>query len=200
MVLLNRWPHVVFDNPVILYPSIHNYTDSVTSTLFHSLEYVYILRYILFLHLFHIFTSYIFPCWQLTIKLYCFQRFGLSIAFLLSPTYFSHSLLLPWRWRQQNSQKCSSMVSYLWKRIHNRGSHSEMEIDISKKFKSQEHVCLQTSVKFNSLSRIRHQLCALIIPHQRQNQSCKFPVSESYTLQARQNIGIVSQTERVNVH
>ena len=148
-VLLNRWPHVVFDNPVILYPPIHNHRDSVTSTPFHSLEYVYIVLYILFLHFFHIFTSYIFPCWQLTIKPYCFQRFGLSLAFLLSPTYFSHLALLPWRWRQQNSQEClSSMISYLSKRIRHRESHSEMEIDISKKFKSQEHVCLQTSVKF----------------------------------------------------
>jgi hypothetical protein len=92
------------------------------------------------------------------------------------------------------------MVSYLSKRIRHRESHSEMEINISKKFKSQEHVCLQTSAKFNSLSWIRHQLCAVIIPHQRQNQSRKFPVFESYTLQARQNIGIVSQIERVNVH
>jgi len=181
---------------------IHPYTnhrDSVTSTPFHPLEYVYILLYILFLHLFHIFTSYIFPCWQLTIKLYCFQSFGLRLAFPLSPTYFSHSALLPWRWRQQNSQEClSSMVSYLSKRIRHIESHSEMKIDISRKFNSQKHASLQTSVKFNSLSWIRHQLCAVMIPHQRQSR--QFPVFESYTLQARQNIAIVSQIERVNVH
>lgn len=104
--------YVYFTNPVTLYPFIYNHRDSVTSTPFQSLEYVYILLYILFLHLFHTFSSQIFPCWQLTIKLHCYHRFCLSPAFLLFPTYFSHSL--PWRWRQQNSQKClSSMVSYL---------------------------------------------------------------------------------------
>jgi hypothetical protein len=183
---------------------IHPYTTTeiLSLQLLSTLSNTFTFFCIFYLFTFSIFLPHTsFSCWQLTIKLYCYQRFGLSLVFLVSPTYFSHSVLLPWRWRQQNSQEClSSMGSYLSKRIRHKESHSETEIDISMKFKLQEHVCLQTSVKFNSLSRIKHQLCAVIIPHQRLNQSCKFPVFESYTLQARQNIGIVSQTERVNVH
>jgi hypothetical protein len=95
---------------------------------------------------------------------------------------------------------CHLQLRISQNRILHRESHSEMEINTSKKSNSQEHVCLQTSVKLNSVSWIRHQKCAIIIPHQRQNQPCMFSVFESYSLQTRENIGFVKQLKRVTGH
>jgi hypothetical protein len=92
MVLHNRWPHTAFGNPVTLYSSIYNHRDSITSSPFNTLEYVYILLYILFLHLFHTLSSYIFPCWQLNITLHCSRSYPCLFYITMLPSLSSSTL------------------------------------------------------------------------------------------------------------